>query len=282
MLRGIPDHWGRKLQLARGAVTNTRTGPNAIRMRADAHFVLILLTTQTTRHVALNSDRAMVGAAPAGSIELVPMASDLFARWEAPKENILVGLTAERLQALAGAEFGTGGFELHPPRLGLVDTRALAIGRAIRDELQCGELAVHECVDAWLTILGVHLLRRYSSLGGRPKAGTRQGLSPGVWRKVEDFIRANLASSITIEQLAETARLSPSHFARSFRAMTGQAPHQYILTMRMEAARQQILQGKEPLEKVAKLTGFSSNSHMTATMQRFWGVSPTTIRRHRH
>ncbi|MBS0290956.1 MAG: helix-turn-helix transcriptional regulator [Proteobacteria bacterium] len=279
MLQGIPDHWGRKLQLEHGAVTSTRTGPNAIRLRADAHFVIILLTTQTTRHVALNSDRAMVGLAPAGSIELVPMASELSARWEEPKENILAGLTAQRLQTLAGAEFGSDGFEFHPPRLGSVDAKALAIGRAIRDELQCGEFAVPECVDAWLTILGTHLLRRYSSLGGRTAAGHRGGLSPAVWRKVEDFIRAHLAGRITIEQLAETARLSPSHFARSFRAMTGQAPHQYVLAMRLEAARARLLQGGEPLEKVARLSGFSSHSHMTAAMRRLWGVSPTMIRR---
>ena len=96
MLQDVPDHWGRKLELEHGAVAHTRTGANAIRLRANAHLVLILLSTQNTRHVALNSDRAMVGLAPAGSIELVPMASDLFARWEAPKENVLVGLTARR------------------------------------------------------------------------------------------------------------------------------------------------------------------------------------------
>lgn len=281
MLQEIPDPWGPKLELERGAVAHTRTGPDAIRMRADAHFVLILLSTQTTRHVALNSDRAMVGLAPAGSVELMPVASDLTARWEAPKETILAGLTVERLRTLAGAEFGTDGFELYPPRLGLVDAQALAIGRAIRDEMRCGEFAVHECVDAWLTILGTHLLRRYSSLGGRPDAGMRKGLSPSAWRKVDDYIRAHIANRITIEQLAETAQLSPSHFARSFRAMTGQAPYQYILALRMEAARQRILEDKEPLEKVARLTGFSSHSHMTATMRRFWGVSPTAIRRGR-
>ena len=211
----------------------------------------------------------------------MPEGSDLFARWDAPKDNILAGLTAQRLQTLAGAEFGTDGFELQPPRLGWVDAKALAIGRAIRDELQCGEFAVHECVDAWLTILGTHLLRSYSSLAGRHGAKRCQGLSPASWRKVEDFIRANLAGKITVEQLADTVRLSPSHFARSFRAMTGQAPHQYVLETRLEAARRRILDGQEPLERVARLTGFSSHSHMTATMQRFWGVSPTAVRRRR-
>ena len=279
MLQDVPDHWGRKLELEHGAVAHTRTGANAIRLRANAHLVLILLSTQNTRHVALNSDRAMVGLAPAGSIELVPMASDLFARWEAPKENVLVGLTARRLQQLAGAEYGTDGFEVHPPRLGAVDAKALEIGRAIRDELACGEVAVPECVDAWLTILGAHVLRRYSSLGVRPSTGVRGGLSPANWRRVEDFIHANLAGRITVEQLAGTAGLSPSHFARSFRAMTGRAPHQYILATRMEAARRRVLESAEPLEQVARLTGFSSHSHMTATLQRFWGISPTTIRR---
>ena len=279
MLQAIPEHWGRKLETEHGAVSHSRVGPNAIRLRAQGHYALILLSPQTARHVALNSDRMMAGAAPVGSIEVVPMGSDLSAQWETPKENVLAGLATQRLQALAGAEFGTDRFELYPPGLGCVDTKALAMGRAIRDELQCGTFAVSECVDAWLTVLGVHLLRRYSSLGNRTRSGARGGLSPATWRRVEDYIRMHLAERITVEQLAETARLSPSHFARSFLARTGQAPHQYILAMRLEAARERILAGKEPLERVARLAGFSSHSHLTSTMRRFWGIGPTEIRR---
>jgi len=49
--------------------------------------------------------------------------------------------------------------------------------------------------------------------------------------------------------------------------------------MRLEAARERILAGKEPLERVARLAGFSSHSHLTFTMRRFWGIGPTEIRR---
>lgn len=279
LLREIPDDWGAKLELGQGAVAHTQTGPDAIRMRADAYLVLVLLTSQATRHLALGSDRKMVGAAPAGSFELIPAGAELSARWEAPKSSVLAALTEERLQALAGAEFGSDGFELHPPRVGVVDTRALAIGRAIRDELACGECAVVECIDAWLTILGAHVLRQYSSLGGRLDAGVRRGLAPGVWRRVDAFIHAHLADQVTVSQLADVAGLSPSHFARSFRITTGQAPHQYLLATRMEAARQRIVGSREPLEQVARHTGFSSNSHLSAVMRRFWGVSPTALRR---
>lgn len=279
LLHEVPDHWGRKLELGQGAVTLTETGPSAIRMRADAHYVLVLMSSQPARHLALNSDRMMAGAAPMGSIELIPAGSDLSAWWETPKASILAGLTVERLQSLAGTEFGANGFELYPPHIGWVDTQALAIGRAIRNELECGECAVPECIDAWLTILGTHVLRRYSSLGGRPVVGARTGLSPTAWRRVEDFIRAHLADRITVAQLAEVAQLSPSHFARSFRATTGQAPHQYLLSLRMETAKQRILGGNELLEDVARLTGFSSNSHLSSVMRRFWGVSPTMLRR---
>ena len=94
MLQAIPEHWGRQLETEHGAVSHSRVGPNAIRLQAQGHLALILLSTQTARHVALNSDRMMAGAAPVGSIELVPMGSDLSAQWETPKENVLAGLTA--------------------------------------------------------------------------------------------------------------------------------------------------------------------------------------------
>jgi len=42
----------------------------------------------------------------------------------------------------------------------------------------------------------------------------------------------NLGGNPTLEQMAAVAHLSPSHFARQFRAATGLAPHQYVIARR--------------------------------------------------
>lgn len=275
----VPSDWGPMLELGLGAVRTTRAGPAAIRFKAPADCVLVMLSTQARRHVALNSDRAQCGTAPLGSVEIVPCGSELFAQWDGCKENVLVALSPDRIRQLAGREFDAEGFEWHPPPLGCVDTRAQAIARIIRDEMQSGAPGAHDCVEALLTVLGIHVLRRYSSLGAKLCSRPRGGLAPTTWRRVDDFIRSNLSAKLGVDRLAQVARMSPSHFTRSFRESSGQSPHQYVLAARVEAARQMVLHSDRPLAQIAQLSGFSSNSHMTYTLMRVLGSNPTEMRR---
>lgn len=278
----VPADWGPTLELGFGAVSTTKTGPGAIRFNAQAHCILVMLSSQARRHVALNSDRARRANAPAGSLEIVPQGSELFAQWAGHKENLLAALSQERIRRLAGQEFENMDFEWYPPPLGRVDLEALTIARRIREEMHGGAPGAHECVDALLTVLGIHVLRRYSSLGSKPAFRPRGGLPPTTWRRVEDFIRSHLSERLSVDRLAQVARLSPSHFARAFRETSGQAPHQYVLATRVEVARRLILERSGSLEQIAQLSGFSSNSHMTFTMMRLLGVGPTEIRRSAH
>lgn len=281
ILGNIPDSWGPKLELRGTAVTVTSTGPNAIRSKAGAHLVLVMLTPQPTRHLQLNSDRMFAGVAPIGSLEIIPKDSDSFARWDTHKENLLAAFTDERLARLAGREFEQEVFELRPPRIGLVDAKALRVARSIQHELRAGESAMHEAIDAWVTILGVHVLREYSSLCEKNTLLPKGGLSPRAWTRVEEYMRANLCDKIRMEDLAEVAQLSPSHFSRSFRQTVGHSPHRYIMELRLKTARDLIASTNSSFEEISAITGFSSNSHMTATMRRFWGAKPMQFRRRR-
>src|SRR5690606_35675768 len=140
------------------------------------------------------------------------------------------------------------------------------------------ELAWRENLDALITAFSIHLLRNYSSLQNRKVRPFIGGLAPSTWRRINDFIHSHLHETLTVTQLAATAGLSPSHFARAFRQTTGQSPHQYIIGCRLTLARDLIVSTDMPLEKIARIAGFSSNSHMTATMRRMWYKTPTDLR----
>lgn len=279
ILSNIPSSWGPKLELGQQAVCSTSTGPNAIQYRANAHYLVVLFTAQPNREMALNSDQRICGLAPIGSLEIVPAQSDVFARWTVPKENLLVGMTETRLRQLAGTEHGRDDFELRPPKLGVIDAKALHIAQRIRTELHSGDIASHESIDSWLTLLGVHILRTHSSLNSQDGGMPSGGLSARAWRRINEYILENLSSKLTLETLAAIAQLSPSHFARAFRETVGQAPHQYILSARLNLARQLILESRQSFSEIARHAGFSNNSHMTALIRRTWGTTPTHMRR---
>ncbi|MBO4225845.1 AraC family transcriptional regulator [Bradyrhizobium neotropicale] len=279
LLACVPDAWGPKFGTESGAVTRTWTGPNEIAFKAPAHMALVMFTPQPNREIALNSSRRTVTLAPVGTIEVVPAEADLFARWRVAKENLLVAHDQHRLAQLAGAEFQNEDFEFRPPRPGFVDQQALQLANLIRAEFQRGEAANDLCFDALITLFGTHLLRSYSSFSDRPRPLLSGGLSPRAWRAVTDYIHANLSESLSVGRLAELAGLSPSHFLRAFRQTSGQAPHQYVVAQRLALVEQLTKTTDIPFAAVAKAAGFSSNSHMTATMKRTRGVTPNNLRR---
>lgn len=279
LLGGIPDQWGQKIELTDAAVTVTRTGPDAIGFTAQAHYFLVLFTSQPYRWLALNSDCGSCALAPMGSVEVMPQHHEVRARWVVAKQTLLVGVSDTKLRRLSGLEFGDDEIKWHPPKLGVVDQRALTIAQEIRREIDSDHVAKAGCLDSWVTLFAVHMLRKYSSFSGRLAPAHLGGLAPRTRERIRDYIRSSLDKPISLEDLAGISGLSPSHLSRAFRQTFKLPPHQYIISLRLEKARLLAIQSKLPFVEVARLTGFSTNSHMTAAMRRAWGQTPSDIRR---
>jgi transcriptional regulator GlxA family with amidase domain len=96
------------------------------------------------------------------------------------------------------------------------------------------------------------------------------------------FARKNLRQPLTVEQLAEAARLSPRQFARVFRAETGQSPARAVENLRLEAARHMLEQGRLPVEGIAEETGFGHRERMRRSFLRTFGQTPQAIRSASH
>ncbi len=281
MLSMVPDGWGPKLHSSAGSVTRTRTGPNAISFTAPSHLAIVMLTPQPRRILALNSDSRKMFSATAGTLELLPAQSEHFALWETPKENFLFALSPERLQQLAIAEFDNDTIDLELLRPGHIDHGALRIARMLESEFRRGRYSAPNelYVDSLITVFATHLLRNYSRLGQNGPPRKQGGLSPKIMARVNDYIHAHMAERISLAELASVAGFSPSHFTRAFRQSTGQAPHDFVLGLRLRQVEQLASNAEIPLSEVARLTGFSSQSHMTATMHQKWLVTPGEIRR---
>jgi transcriptional regulator GlxA family with amidase domain len=96
------------------------------------------------------------------------------------------------------------------------------------------------------------------------------------------FARRNLSAPLSVEDLAEAAHLSPRQFSRVFRAETGFSPAKAIETLRLEAARLMLEQGRHPLEEIARTTGFGDRERMRRSFIRSLGQTPQAIRNASH
>ncbi|MFC6336672.1 helix-turn-helix domain-containing protein [Pseudomonas sp. CCM 7891] len=94
-----------------------------------------------------------------------------------------------------------------------------------------------------------------------------------------DYARRNLANSLSVEQLAESVHLSPRQFTRVFTAETGQSPAKAIESLRLEAARLMIEQGRHSLDTIARESGFRDRRHLREVFLRGFGVTPLALRR---
>lgn len=115
---------------------------------------------------------------------------------------------------------------------------------------------------------------QFSALQGSASRSDRISL-------VLNYARENLGKTLSLEELAERASLSPRQFARVFKAETGKTPAKFVETMRVEAARIRVEENvSESFEEIALATGFRELERMRRAFVRTLKVSPQELRRY--
>jgi len=95
------------------------------------------------------------------------------------------------------------------------------------------------------------------------------------------FVQQHVAERVSVRQMAQAARMSLSHFSRTFHRVTGVTPRRYIAEARVGLARRLIAAGAESLTRVAMEAGFADQSHMTRSFKQLTGMTPTALERKR-
>ncbi len=92
-------------------------------------------------------------------------------------------------------------------------------------------------------------------------------------------IDADPSAGLRLGQLAREADLSPYHFLRTFKCLTGITPHQYVLRARLREAARRLAAGTEKVVEVALDSGFGDVSNFNRAFRGEFGVSPRVFRR---
>jgi AraC family transcriptional regulator len=156
-----------------------------------------------------------------------------------------------------------------------MDPQIMAVLLAMTTDLNEGSPAGRLYGDALGIALAIHLLHRYAVR--RHKPATYRGGLPGYrLKRVLDFIGDNLAEELSLQQLADIADMSPHYFAELFKQSTGHPPHQYVLSQRIERAKEQLAAStRSSVTEVGLQVGFQNPSHFARIFQKFVGTSPS-------
>lgn len=98
-------------------------------------------------------------------------------------------------------------------------------------------------------------------------------------RLVVAYIAEHPDHHLSIEVLAEKAKMSPRNFTRVFTREVGITPGKFVEQSRLESARSRLEQSKLPINRVASMCGYGTADGMRVAFDRNLGVGPSEYRR---
>ena len=99
----------------------------------------------------------------------------------------------------------------------------------------------------------------------------------GVIQSIE-YMRENISSMITLENLAEVAGLSVSHYCAVFKQKTMQTPMQLYTSMKIQRACQLLQNRNQTIKAIAYTLGFFDQYHFSKVFKHIMGVTPKSFR----
>ena len=160
------------------------------------------------------------------------------------------------------------------------DARLARLARDLGDELREEAAGQGLVVGALVEQALVQLLRRYANLRRSAHLElSRAGLVDRRIRLAVELMHAHLHRDLALEEIASAAHLSPFHFARLFKKLTGAAPHAYLASLRAARAQQLLAETDLPVTEVGARVGYMSSSHFARAFRQATGLSPRAYRK---
>ena len=91
-------------------------------------------------------------------------------------------------------------------------------------------------------------------------------------------IQAHLDEDLSLAALSAKASRSPGHFQRTFRALVGETPRNYVARLRLERAAFRLLIHDETILEIALDCGFQSHETFIRAFRRRYGMPPSRYR----
>ncbi|MFH1498574.1 MAG: helix-turn-helix domain-containing protein [Verrucomicrobiota bacterium] len=158
-----------------------------------------------------------------------------------------------------------------------LDREALGAAEALAERIEAEAAARrpgHEAVLLGLLVeLMVFLSRHYGeSSASESRALLRMG-------RLISALEQRHAEEWTLESMAAIARLSRTNLLRNFRQATGRSPVEFLIGLRIEAAKRLLRQTDLGMTEIALETGFGDGNYFARKFRESTGSTPTDYRR---
>lgn len=160
---------------------------------------------------------------------------------------------------------------------GLLPGGAMMLRNLLWSRLESTEADAFEAEALGLDLLDISLSAMRS--GSAPLRRSAHIRRTRAIERVKQAVALTPAASWNVAKLAKLASLSPFHLCHVFRQTVGTSIYDYVLQERLAKTLDAVLDGGDDLTAIALDAGFASHSHFTARFRRFFGCTPTALRR---
>ncbi|HZS45795.1 MAG TPA: AraC family transcriptional regulator [Blastocatellia bacterium] len=157
--------------------------------------------------------------------------------------------------------------------------RAQFLVETISEELSSDAAGRTVVIDATISQLTVYLLR--NMMNARRSLTlelSRVGVVDRRLRRAIEFMHLRSAEELSLSAIASEAFLSAYHFARLFKRLTGQTPHNYLANIRIDRAKQLLATSDLPISSIASQVGYENQSHFAKLFRSSTGLTPKEYR----
>lgn len=92
------------------------------------------------------------------------------------------------------------------------------------------------------------------------------------------LVERHYAQEVSDADIARRLGLSTSHFRHLFRRHTQMPFHKYLIAVRLEKAREMVVQSNLGMAEIAEAVGFASPAHFSRVFHQRFKVSPSSLR----
>ena len=114
-------------------------------------------------------------------------------------------------------------------------------------------------------------------LSGPGRASNRAYIHSAI-QQAREIMATHLHEPVDVRQLAENLYVSYSWFRKNFKEQTGSPPAEYHQSLRLENARQQLLESERSIRQISEELGFKNQNHFSALFKQKTGKSPSAYR----
>jgi AraC-like DNA-binding protein len=159
------------------------------------------------------------------------------------------------------------------------DERLVQLAQHLTTELTDQKPGREIVLGALVEQVVVHLLRHYSNIRRSEQLElSRVGLIDRRIRRSVELMHAQLEQDLSLKDIAAASYLSPFHFVRVFKKLTGTTPHAYLASIRTRRAQLLLAEANLSVTEISSRVGYSSPSHFTKAFRQATGLTPRAFR----